>query len=35
MSAQATSLFRILAAKGHGAARGLAVLKLYDPKERL
>jgi 3-hydroxyisobutyrate dehydrogenase len=35
MSAQATSLFRILDAKGHGDLDGLAVLKLYDPKERL
>jgi 3-hydroxyisobutyrate dehydrogenase-like beta-hydroxyacid dehydrogenase len=35
MSAQATSLFRILDAKGHGELDGLAVLKLYDPKERL
>jgi len=35
MSAQATSLFRILNAKGHGQLDGLAVLKLYDPKERL
>ena len=35
MSAQAASLFRILNAKGHGELDGLAVLKLYDPKERL
>ena len=35
MSAQATSLFRILNAKGHGQLDGLAVLKLYDPKEHL
>jgi 3-hydroxyisobutyrate dehydrogenase len=35
MSAQATSLFRILNAKGHGRLDGLAVLKLYDAKERL
>ncbi len=35
MSAQATTLFRILNAKGHGELDGLAVLKLYDPKERL
>jgi len=35
MSAQATTLFRILNAKGHGQLDGLAVLKLYDPKEHL
>jgi 3-hydroxyisobutyrate dehydrogenase-like beta-hydroxyacid dehydrogenase len=35
MSAQAASLFRILNAKGHGDLDGLAVLKLYDPRERL
>jgi 3-hydroxyisobutyrate dehydrogenase len=35
MSAQAASLFRILNAKGHGQLDGLAVLKLYDPEERL
>jgi 3-hydroxyisobutyrate dehydrogenase-like beta-hydroxyacid dehydrogenase len=35
MSAQAASLFRILNAKGHGRLDGLAVLKLYDAKERL
>jgi 3-hydroxyisobutyrate dehydrogenase-like beta-hydroxyacid dehydrogenase len=35
MSAQAASLFRILNAKGHGDLDGLAVLKLYDPEERL
>jgi 3-hydroxyisobutyrate dehydrogenase-like beta-hydroxyacid dehydrogenase len=35
MSAQAGSLFRILDAKGHGQLDGLAVLKLYDAKERL
>ena len=35
MSAQAASLFRILTAKGHGQLDGLAVLKLYDAKERL
>jgi 3-hydroxyisobutyrate dehydrogenase len=35
MSAQSASLFRILNAKGHGRLDGLAVLKLYDPKERL
>ena len=35
MSAQAASLFRILNAKGHGELDGLAVLKLYDPGERL
>jgi 3-hydroxyisobutyrate dehydrogenase len=35
MSAQAASLYRILVAKGQGELDGLAVLKLYDPKERL
>ncbi|HSA81739.1 MAG TPA: NAD(P)-dependent oxidoreductase [Geminicoccaceae bacterium] len=35
MSAQAASLFRILDAKGHGQLDALAVLKLYDAKERL
>jgi 3-hydroxyisobutyrate dehydrogenase len=35
MSAQAASLFRILNAKGHGQLDALAVLKLYDAKERL
>jgi 3-hydroxyisobutyrate dehydrogenase len=35
MSAQTASLFRILNAKGHGQLDGLAVLKLYDAKERL
>jgi 3-hydroxyisobutyrate dehydrogenase-like beta-hydroxyacid dehydrogenase len=35
MSAQATTLFRILNAKGHGQLDGLAVLKLYDAAEHL
>ncbi len=35
MSAQAASLYRILVARGQGELDGLAVLKLYDPKERL
>jgi 3-hydroxyisobutyrate dehydrogenase len=35
MSAQAASLYRILVAKGQGDLDGLAVLKLYDPKEDL
>ena len=35
MSAQAASLYRILVAKGQGELDGLAVLKLYDAKERL
>ncbi len=35
MSAQAAALYRILVAKGQGDLDGLAVLKLYDPKERL
>jgi 3-hydroxyisobutyrate dehydrogenase len=35
MSAQAATLYRILVAKGQGDLDGLAVLKLYDPKEDL
>ncbi len=35
MSAQAATLYRILVAKGLGDQDGLAVLKLYDPRERL
>ncbi len=35
MSSQAASLYRILVAKGQGELDGLAVLKLYDAKERL
>jgi 3-hydroxyisobutyrate dehydrogenase len=35
MASQAASLFRILDARGHGQLDGLAVLKLYDPKEHL
>jgi 3-hydroxyisobutyrate dehydrogenase-like beta-hydroxyacid dehydrogenase len=35
MSAQAASLYRILVARGQGDLDGLAVLKLYDAKERL
>jgi hypothetical protein len=35
MSGQAASLFRILNAKGHGQLDGIAVLKLYDPKEHV
>ena len=35
MSAQAASLYRILVARGQGDLDGLAVLKLYDPRERL
>ena len=35
MSSQAAAMFRILDAKGHGELDGLAVLKLYDPKEHL
>jgi 3-hydroxyisobutyrate dehydrogenase-like beta-hydroxyacid dehydrogenase len=35
MSAQAASLYRILVSKGQGDLDGLAVLKLYDAKERL
>ncbi|HEX6141623.1 MAG TPA: NAD(P)-dependent oxidoreductase [Geminicoccaceae bacterium] len=35
MSAQATSLFRILNAKGHGQLDGLAIFKLYDKDEHV
>lgn len=35
MTAQTSSLFRILNAKGHGRADGLAVFKLYDKDEQL
>ena len=35
MSGQASSLFRILNAKGHGQLDGLAVFKLYDSKEHV
>ncbi len=35
MSGQAGTLFRILAAKGHGELDGAAILKLYDPDARL
>jgi len=35
MSAQAASLMRILNAKGHGELDGIAVLKLYDPKDHV
>lgn len=35
MTAQTATLFRILNAKGHGRLDGIAVLKLYDPKERV
>ena len=33
MSAQATSLFRILTSKGHGELDGISILKLYDQKD--
>ena len=33
MSAQATSLFRILTSKGHSELDGIAILKLYDQKD--
>ena len=33
MSGQSASLFRILTAKGHGELDGIAVLKLFDPKD--
>jgi 3-hydroxyisobutyrate dehydrogenase len=35
MSAQAASLMRILNAKGHAELDGIAVLKLYDPKDHV
>jgi 3-hydroxyisobutyrate dehydrogenase len=35
MASQAANLFRTLVAKGHGELDGIAVLKLYDGKERL
>jgi 3-hydroxyisobutyrate dehydrogenase len=35
MSAQAASLYRILTGKGHGRQDGLAVFRLYDPKEHV
>jgi 3-hydroxyisobutyrate dehydrogenase len=35
MSAQAASLMRILNAKGHAELDGIAVLKLYDPKDHI
>ncbi len=35
MAGQAASLYRILVAKGHGELDGIAVLKLYDPKEQV
>jgi 3-hydroxyisobutyrate dehydrogenase len=35
MASQAANLFRTLVAKGHGELDGIAVLKLYDPKEHV
>jgi 3-hydroxyisobutyrate dehydrogenase len=35
MSGQSAELFRILVAKGHGEIDGTAILKLFDPAERL
>ncbi len=35
MSAQATSLFRILTSKGHGELDGISILKLYDQKDSI
>jgi 3-hydroxyisobutyrate dehydrogenase len=35
MASQAASLFRILNAKGHDRLDGIAVLKLYDPKDHV
>ncbi|MBT4170840.1 MAG: NAD(P)-dependent oxidoreductase, partial [Rhodospirillaceae bacterium] len=33
MSAQTANLYRILNSKGHGELDGIAVLKLFDPKD--
>ncbi len=33
MSSQATNLFRVLSSKGHNERDGIAVMKLYDPKD--
>jgi 3-hydroxyisobutyrate dehydrogenase len=35
MASQAANLFRTLVAKGHGELDGIAVLKLYDPKDHV
>jgi len=35
MASQAATLFRTLVSKGHGELDGIAVLKLYDPKEHV
>ena len=35
MTSQAATLFRTLVSKGHGELDGIAVLKLYDPKEHV
>ena len=35
MSGQAAALFRLLVSKGYGELDGLAILKVYDPDERL
>jgi 3-hydroxyisobutyrate dehydrogenase-like beta-hydroxyacid dehydrogenase len=35
MASQAASLFRTLVSKGHGGLDGIAVLKLYDPKDHV
>jgi 3-hydroxyisobutyrate dehydrogenase len=35
MASQAATLFRMLVSKGYGGLDGIAVLKLYDQKERL
>jgi 3-hydroxyisobutyrate dehydrogenase-like beta-hydroxyacid dehydrogenase len=35
MTGQAAELFRVLVTKGHGETDGTAILKMYDPSERL
>ena len=35
ITSQASTLFRTLVSKGHGELDGIAVLKLYDPKEHV
>jgi 3-hydroxyisobutyrate dehydrogenase-like beta-hydroxyacid dehydrogenase len=35
MAGQAAALFRLLTSKGHGGLDGIAVMKLYDPRERV
>jgi 3-hydroxyisobutyrate dehydrogenase-like beta-hydroxyacid dehydrogenase len=35
MSSQTANLYRILNSKGHGGLDGIAILKLFDPKDRV